>query len=158
MMNWIDFNIICVGARKPKVHKNEAYTIEIMNRNCNKAVKCYATDWDILNRVQGIWYELWSVDRKYDDIIKSTWQVLSTDNKDGVIHGYQLYIEDKYRQLLFDIFSYYISCSPIKKIIVLFRHQGYENESIKACMMVNDFLDHLIKKEIYGNIAYILCN
>ncbi|MBO5327705.1 MAG: hypothetical protein J6B04_00865 [Clostridia bacterium] len=157
-MNWIDFNIICVGARKAKIFINEAYSIDVMNRDSNKAVKCYVENWDILNRVQGIWYELWSLNQKYDNIIKSTWCLNNICDDKENLHGYQLYIEENDKQLVFDILNFYINCSPIKKIIVLFRHQGYETESIKNAMSVNDFLGKLINKEIYGNVGYILSN
>ena len=150
-MNWIDFNIICVGAYKPKILKNEFYLIEAMNTSCYKAIKCYVENWDILNRIQGIWYELWSKTKEYDDIIKSTWQIKAENNG-----GYQLFIDEKDKPLLMNLFNFYVDVSPIKKIIVLFRHQGYETEKIESCMPINVFLDKLINKGIYGNIAYIL--
>ena len=155
-MNWIDFNIICVGARKPMIYNNAIYMIDIMNKNCNKSVKCYIENWDIINRIQGIWYELWSSENQYDDIIKTTWKLQNACDED--IHGYQLYIDETDRRLLYEVFDFYVQLSPIKKIIVLFRHQGYEMESLKSCMTIKAFLDKLINKEIYGNIAYIISN
>ena len=154
-MNWIDFNIICVGARVPRIYNNQAYTIDVMNNNCNKPIKCYVRNWDVLNRIQGIWYELWSAEEKYDEIIKSTWH-LEKSASGETMQGYQLYIDEDYAQLLSDILKFYINNSPIKKIIVLFRHQGYEFEQIYKSMSVQEFLFKLLNKEIFGNVAYLV--
>lgn len=32
-MNWIDFNILCIGEKKPKICKSEVFSTEIMNKN-----------------------------------------------------------------------------------------------------------------------------
>ena len=74
-MNWIDFNILCIGQLHPKIFKNDVYNIEVMNHDPNKSIKCYIECWDIVNRIQGIWYELWSSEEKYDYIINSTWEL-----------------------------------------------------------------------------------
>lgn len=151
-LNWIDFNILCIGARKPKIYDNNLYAIEVMNNDPNKAYKCYIKNWDVVNHIQGIWYELWSVNDKNDFLINSTWE-LKNGNE---LYGYQLFIEKEDKQVLSDIFNFYIKNSPIKKIIVLFRHQGYESGYIENNMSMNIFINKLINKEIYGNIAYIL--
>lgn len=151
-LNWIDFNILCIGARKPKIYENNLYTIDVMNTNPDKAYKCYINHWDVINRIQGIWYELWTVNNKDDFIINSNWKI------DMDLYGYQLFIDKKERPFFQDIFNFYIANSPIKKIIVLFRHQGYESGYIENNMSVNVFLDKFVNKEIYGNIAYILSN
>lgn len=151
-MNWIDFNIICIGARQPKIYTNDLYSIEAMNKNPNKAHKCYVDNWDLVNRIQGIWYELWSINDINSFIINSTWKLHNGNN----LYGYQLFIEKKYKDKFLNIFNFYIANSPIRKIIVLFRHQGYESGYIENNMAVGDFLDKLINKEIYANIAYII--
>lgn len=159
-MNWIDFNIICIGEKKPKIIENEVFSIDIMNRNYNKAVKCYIEKWDILNRIQGIWYELWSKEEKYDYIIKSTWESPIPENLNGnetnVPHGYPLFIEESDSKIFSNIIEFYIHSSPIKKVIVLFRHQGYENERFYEPLKLKNFISLFIGKKIYGNVAYII--
>lgn len=159
-MNWIDFNIICIGEKKPKIFENEIFSVDIMNQNYNKAVKCYIEKWDILNRIQGIWYELWSKDEKYDYFIKSTWEKpILANNEENITnapHGYPLYIEKSDSVILGDIIKFYIHHSPIKQVIVLFRHQGYEKERIHEALTLDEFLSRFIEKSIYGNIAYII--
>lgn len=154
-MNWIDINIICVGEHRPKIYKNDVFSIDIMNKNCNKTVKCYVKNWDILNRVQGIWYELWSNKGEHDDIIKSTWE-LKNNKGDKNSGGYQLYIDEANKHLLSDILNFYIECSPIKKVVFLLRHQGYEKENIQNDMPIKEFLNMFVNKKVYGNVAYIL--
>ena len=83
-MNWIDFNILCVGQLHSAIYKNDIYNIEVMNHDPNKSIKCYVECWDIVNRIQGIWYELWSSDEKYDYIINSTWE-LNKDKEKSII-------------------------------------------------------------------------
>ena len=150
VLNWIDFNILCIGAQKAKIFANNLYSVEVMNNNPNKAHKCYIEHWDVINRIQGIWYELWTLNDKDDFIINSTWKL------DSDVYGYQLYIDREVKPILQDILNFYIANSPIEKIIVLLRHQGYETGYIENNMPVNTFLDKLINKEIYGNVAYIL--
>ena len=157
-MNWIDFNILCVGQLHSAIYENEIYNIEVMNHYPNKSIKCYIECWDIVNRIQGIWYELWSSDEKYDYIINSTWELNKDKEKLNSACGYRLFIEDDYRQLFLDLFGFYARQSPVNKIIVLFRHQGHESERIENCMSVKTFVDKLVNKDIYGNIAYILSN
>lgn len=151
-MNWIDFNILCVGAKKVALYENEVFLVEAMNNNPNKTCKCYVRNWDVVNHIQGIWYELWTINDENDFIINSTWQ-LDHGNKS---YGYQLFIEKENENVFSKILNYYIKKSPIKKIIVLFRHQGYETGIIKNTMPVSEFIDKLIRKDIYGNVAYIL--
>lgn len=151
-MNWIDVNIICIGAKKPKIYKNDLYTIEVMNCNPNKSHKCYFENWDILNRIQGIWYELWTINNKDDFLINSTWK--KNDKNDRC--GYQLFVDHSALPFFENVFRFYINQSPIKKIIVLFRHQGNEYGYIENSMHMSDFLNRFVNKQIYGNIAYIL--
>lgn len=151
-MNWIDFNILCIGEKKPEVYKNSIYSIEVMNRRPNKSCKCYKNYWDVVNHINGIWYELWTTNKEYDFLIDSTWALGSANN----LFGYQLFIDEKNRKILYDILNFYLENSPIKKIIVLFRHQGYESGYIENDLPINSFIDKLINKEIYGNIAYIV--
>ena len=156
-MNWVDFNIICVGAYSPKIFKNSVYDIEAMNGDSRKTIKCYIEGWDILNRIQGIWYELWSSDKKYDYLINSTWELQDVKkSEDNISHGYQLFIDKTCKDILYDILYFYINASPIKKIIVLFRHQGHESDNLHSYLSLDCFLEKLIKKEIYGNVAYII--
>lgn len=118
-MNWIDFNILCVGQLHSAIYENEIYNIEAMNHDPNKSIKCYIECWDIVNRIQGIWYELWSSDEKYDYIINSTWELNKDKEKLNSACGYRLFIEDDYRQLFLDLFGFYAKQSPVNKIIVL---------------------------------------
>lgn len=157
-MNWIDFNILCVGQLHSAIYKNDIYNIEVMNHDPNKSIKCYVECWDIVNRIQGIWYELWSSEKKYDYIINSTWKLNNYKEELNGECGYQLFMDIDYRQFLFYLLNFYVKQSPVNRIIVLFRHQGHESEIIENCMSVKTFVDKLINKEIYGNIAYILRN
>lgn len=149
-MNWVDFNILCVGERKPIIYKNDIYSVEVMNNNPNKAIKCYTENWSVVNRIQGIWYEFWTMNEKYDFIVNSTWKKICD------LYGYQLFIDRKFQTFFTDIFNFYIDKSPVRKIIVLFRHQGYETGYIQNNMPANIFTEKLVNKGIYGNIAYIL--
>lgn len=149
-MNWIDFNILSVGSKKPAVYNNEFFDIDIMNYNANKSVKCYVEHWDILNHIKGIWYELWCKHTEDDFIINSTWEVPNEKM------GYRLYIDDKYKKIIENILIFYIDNSPIKKIIILFRHQGHEYEQITSTISLSDFMNKLLNKDIYGNVAYVL--
>lgn len=157
-MNWIDFNIICVGEKIPKILKNDYFSTDVMNHNCNKSKKCYINQWDVLNRVQGIWYEFWSKDKKYDFLIKSDWESPESLNDDELFleHGYQLYVDEDKCNIIGDLVRFYIKQSPIKQVIVLFRHQGHESERFHNKLSVEEFLSRLVNKRIYGNIAYII--
>ncbi len=148
-MNWIDFNILCIGEKKPKICKSEVFSTEIMNKNHNSSRKCYVENWDILNHIQGIRYALWTKEEKFDFIVNSTWE---TERENG--GGYQLFVEKENINIFFDILHFYIFHSPVRKIIVLFRHQGEERERISETPELNVFLEKLSSGEIYGNMAY----
>ena len=157
-MNWIDFNIICVGAKAPKKIKNDFYSTQIMNRNCNKSQKCYIYEWELLNRVQGIWYEFWTKNEKYDFLINSDWGNPETvyDSELALEHGYRLFLNSEDCAIIKDLIRFYVECSPIKQIIVLFRHQGHEKERFHNKLSAEDFLNRFINGSIYGNVAYIV--
>ncbi len=157
-MNWVDFNIICVGEKTPEISENEYYSTEVMNRNCNKSQKCYVENWDILNRIQGIWYEFWSKDEKYDFLVNSDWENPERieDAELSFAHGYRLYVEPDNRDIIGDLIAFYIERSPVGQIIVLFRHQGHESERFHNKMSSEEFLANLVDKKIYGNVAYIV--
>lgn len=42
------------------------------------------------------------------------------------------------------------------KIIVLFRHQGYEKERFSGSICLNNFLERLYANDICGNFAYVI--
>ncbi len=157
-MNWIDFNIICVGEKRPKTFKNDYFSTQIMNRNCNKSQKCYIEKWDILNRIQGIWYEFWSKDEEYDFLINSDWKIDESSKCDEspLGHGYRLYVDFGDCGIIGELLKFYVNQSPIKQIIVLFRHQGHECERFHNRLSVEEFLSMLVNKDIYGNVAYIV--
>ena len=157
-MNWIDFNIICIGEKKPKILENDYFSTDVMNHNCNKVQKCYIEQWDILNRIQGIWYEFWSKNEKYDFLINSDWISPETisDRELSFEHGYRLYVESDDCRIISDLIRFYIKQSPIKQIIVLFRHQGHEKERFHNRLSIEEFLSMLVSKKIYGNVAYIV--
>lgn len=157
-MNWIDFNIICVGEKIPKILKNDVYSTEVMNRNYNKSQKCYVDEWELLNRIQGIWYEFWSKSERYDFLINSEWESpeLVDDNELSLDHGYRLYLNLDGGNIIEELIRFYVKQSPIKQVIVLFRHQGYEKERFYNKLSVEEFLSMFDKRKIYGNIAYIV--
>ena len=157
-MNWIDFNIICIGEKKPKVLENDYFSTDVMNHNYNKSQKCYIEQWDILNRIQGIWYEFWSKNEKYDFLINSDWNSPETisDRELSFEHGYRLYVKSDDCKIISDLIRFYIKQSPIKQIIVLFRHQGHEKERFHNRLSIEEFLSMLVSKKIYGNVAYIV--
>ena len=107
-MNWIDFNILCVGQLHSAIYKNDFYNIEVMNHDPNKSIKCYVECWDIVNRIQGIWYELWSSEKKYDYIINSTWKLNNYKEELNGACGYQLFMDIDYRQFLFHLLNFYL--------------------------------------------------
>ena len=157
-MNWIDFNILCIGEKSPKKLKNDFYSTEVMNRNCNKSKKCYVDEWDLLNHIQGIWYEFWSKNEKYDFLINSDWKKPETVSDNDFLgeHGYRLFLEPTNYNIIENLIKFYVEQSPIKQIIVLFRHQGYEKERFHNKLSIKEFLHRFINGEIYGNVAYIV--
>lgn len=149
-MNWIDFNILCVGAGKPAIYRSNIFSVEVVNEDPDTAIKCYIENWDVVNRIQGIWYEFWTKNEDYDFLVDSTWE------RESDLYGYRLFIDRKFEKLFANIFKYYVHKSPVRKIIVLFRHQGFETGYIQNYMSVDTFMEKFINKEIFGNIAYIL--
>ena len=157
-MNWIDFNIICVGEKTPKILKDDYFSTAIMNHNRNKSQKCYISEWDILNRIQGIWYEFWSKNEKYDFLINSDWENPEMISDDELLldHGYKLFVNSDECNIIENFIRFYIKQSPIRQIIVLFRHQGHERERFHNKISIKEFLSMLVNKKIYGNVAYII--
>lgn len=81
--------------------------------------------------------------------MNSTWK---TERENG--GGYQLFVEKENINIFLDILHFYIFHSPVRKIVVLFRHQGEERERISETPELNVFLEKLSSGEIYGNMAY----
>lgn len=158
-MDWIDFNIICIGQCIPKRWKSELFLIDLMNLNPNKTHKCYSSVWDIMNHIKGIWYEIWSKD-KDADLFDSTYEMspcyeLPIGQPEAAPHGWPIVCQVP-RSEMEDILRFYINHSPVRKIIVLLRHQGYEKERYHGLISLNEFLERLYANNIYGNVAYFI--
>lgn len=147
-MNCIDVNILCISQKKPTKFKNTAIDIEVKNKKCNSSFKGFREEWDVLNNVKGIFYQLWWEDEK--DVIDFVFE--KCDEKDRCAMVYNPTDSYEFRKVV----DFYISKSPIKKILIQFAYQGYQEESISCPIHVNDFFDMLTRAEIYGNVAYIV--
>lgn len=158
-MDWIDFNIVCIGQRIARRWKSKRFLIDIMNLNPNKSRKCYRSIWDAMNHIKGIWYEIWSENQDIN-LFDSTYEMpscyeLPEGHPDAAPHGWPIVCQIP-RAEIEGILKFYIRHSPIRKIIVLFRHQGYERERFNGSISLDKFLERLYEKDIYGNIAYVI--
>ena len=158
-MDWVDFNIVCIGQHIARRWKSKRFLIDIMNLNPNKSRKCYRSIWDAMNRIKGIWYEVWSADQDVN-LFDSTYEMspcyeLPEGQPDAAPHGWPIVCLVS-RAEMEGILKFYIQNSPIHKIIVLFRHQGYEKERFNGSIYLDKFLERLYANDIYGNIAYVI--
>lgn len=155
-MNWIDFNILCIGEKIPEIVQQDKFIVEVMNKNPNKLCKCYIDCWHVISSMKGIWYEFW-IEEEFltsNYFIQDKYKVVENENQ--AAHGYPLKIKKSLLPVFKEIINFYLMKSPIHSIIVLFRHQGYEKERIHNAIDLNNFIYKLKLGKIFGNVAYIV--
>lgn len=141
--------------------------IEVLNEQDNQDVKRFDGKWKIMSHTNGVWYSLVKDDegvrnafllcesdfeRSIDNVPVPFW----IDNEDILYNLTPLIIRSAFRNDFEKIIRFLLECSPTNTLMFLARYQGGDYELIQGVLTVEQFLNHLDKKNILFNVCYIL--
>jgi len=131
-----DLNLICVNQQMPSIKNFEGVGFEYINMNKRhygfygkKHGDAYGNNWTLLNAFKGVWYSL----VPNDDLTTIRSDTAFFDMRYEP-NGKKFYAvpQEKFSDVLNDVFDYYVRQSPNQCICVLFRLDYTNRNKIKA--------------------------
>lgn len=115
-----DLNIICISQTAPRIAEKEGIFYDIVADH-----KAYGKDWRILNRTNGVWYQLSPTERsttgRYDD------EFFDLNYENGINY---IVLLPRYRDALIELIQAYLAWSPVHEILVMIRLGDSESDQI----------------------------
>ena len=156
-----DFNIICLGAKKPDIYVDPRIHTEWNDRYNLNSPPYYKDNWEIVSLFRGIWYSIEPAERltlnyEHEIFDLGTKGINICSSRGREIKLSSVRVTPPFEGLFPNLIKYYVNLSPIKTICLLLRLQGKEDEIHFGPLNISRFMCMLNEDKVMFNAVYFI--